>query len=84
MRRLVSYCRKVSQSSVHVGPHIGHVSARDTAALVSDLDGDVLFAFCNNDMNRRELLAVDTEALNSRSKGVLDDFEQNVVLFMSK
>lgn len=63
---------------VHVGPDQGNGASGDAAALVRDLDGDVLFSFRDNDLRHRELLLVLTVRLDDGAERVLQGLEKHM------
>lgn len=66
---------------VHVRPDERDRAARDAAALVGDLDGDVLLALDDDDLDRWEGVGVfggDAEAFNDGAEGVFEQLKDDV------
>lgn len=63
---------------VHVGPDEGDGGAGDAAALVGDLDGDVLFALGDDDLGGREGGLARAVRLDDGAEAVLEQLEEHV------
>jgi len=64
---------------VHICPNQGNGAPCDSTSLVRDLDGNVLCAFHNDDLDGWEIvLVVDAKSLDYSTQGVLEEFEADV------
>jgi hypothetical protein len=63
---------------VHVCPYERDGTTADSPALVGDLDGDILLALYDNDLDRWKVLRLYTETLDDGTKRVLEKFEADV------
>ena len=70
--------RRLVDGGVHVGPDEGDGGARDAAALVRDLDGDVLVAGGDNDLGDGEGVVLLAVPLDDGAERVLERLEEHV------
>ena len=64
---------------IHVGPNERYRSPRNSSSLVGNLDGDVLLAFDNDDLDGREVIVtVGTVSFDHGSQRVFEQFEADV------
>jgi hypothetical protein len=72
----------------HVRPNQRYSAAWNTSSLVADLDGNVLFAFNYNDLDRRKLsrsiLPFEPEPLDDGAERVLEDSVRSCTCFQKE
>ncbi|KAJ2393324.1 hypothetical protein GGI05_002451 [Coemansia sp. RSA 2603] len=64
---------------VHVRPHLLHGAARNSAALIRHLDGDVLVALSDNNLDWRVAVSLVAVELNDGTQRVFQKLKDHVV-----
>jgi hypothetical protein len=66
--------------NLHESPNERQSRTRDSTSFVRNFDRNVLVSFGNDHFHRRVVLTIDSVCLYDSSEGILEDFEEYVVL----